>query len=512
VENGTRQPGGKPGGIRAAIALLILIPVLVPLFAATLIWLGERDATAATNDKLQASTQVASANVRLLFETTLKRLEGIDQQLGPDPGVFSATRRGLEGLTALYDAKGNTITESGVRGVSIADNAEFIALATGKRWVVSPMLVLGQNIRLFAIARRLERNGEFAGVASVLVPADFLQETWSTLRLGDESTVAIVREDGWIVSRYPLPAEAQNIAGGMLMTHADEAPEDIFSSPASPIDGAARSVSYVRLEDLGVVVSVAMSRTSTLEGFWTRVRSTALVAAPIFLAMVFLCGWAVLLVLRHERRRGELELALQRNKMLLQEIHHRVKNNLQQVASLVRLQQAPTAMKENLTGRITAMSAVHQYIYESDQYGVLDAEAYLARLLGGLRDSAPPGVVLEWSLAPLQLTPDQALPLGMIVNEVISNAFKHGFPNGKTGKVEIALTRPLEGNEAVLTIADNGVGMGETPAGGVGLGTRLINGLGGQLQGKTSVERSAEGVRFELRFPVTEASEGAAAG
>jgi len=105
------------------------------------------------------------------------------------------------------------------------------------------------------------------------------------------------------------------------------------------------------------------------------------------------------------------------------------------------------------------------------------------------------------SLIRLQLSPDQALPLGMIVNEVVSNAFKHGFPNGRAGEVNVTLTRPLEGNDAVLTIADNGTGMGEIPAGGIGLGTRLINGLAAQLQGSVSMKRG-DGVTFELKFPV----------
>jgi two-component sensor histidine kinase len=157
-------------------------------------------------------------------------------------------------------------------------------------------------------------------------------------------------------------------------------------------------------------------------------------------------------------------------------------------------------MKEDLTRRIVAMSAVHQHIYESDQFGALDAEAYLARVLTSLRESAPPDVMVEWRLAPLQVSPDQAVPLGMIVNEVVSNAFKHGFPEGRAGKVDVTLSRPLEGNEAVLTIADNGAGMAETPAGGIGLGTRLINGLASQLQGKIAVTRGS-GVTFELRFP-----------
>ena len=82
-----------------------------------------------------------------------------------------------------------------------------------------------------------------------------------------------------------------------------------------------------------------------------------------------------MLLRRHDRSRAELQIALQQNRVLFQEIHHRVKNNLQQVASLVKLQQAPAQMKEDLIRRIAAMSAVHQHIYESDQFGALDAEA-----------------------------------------------------------------------------------------------------------------------------------------
>ena len=70
------------------------------------------------------------------------------------------------------------------------------------------------------------------------------------------------------------------------------------------------------------------------------------------------------------------------------------------------------------------------------------------------------------------------------------------------GRVTITLARPLEGNEAVLTVEDTGVGMSETPAGGQGLGTRLIAGFAGQLHGKADVTRTGEGVKFELRFPV----------
>jgi two-component sensor histidine kinase len=480
----------------------VLIPILVPLFAGLLLWLGERDAASAANDRVIAGGRVVSANVRRMVEAALERLETYDAALGPDPAKFVPRGSPTANMfTALYDAAGATIGRDGARGQSVSTSAEFKQLAAGKTWVVTPMLGTAETLRFFGIARRIERDGKFAGVVTAYMSVESLSDAWTDAGLGVDSTVAVLRSDGWLVARYPAPPEAVNISDQPLFTrHLVEAPSGVYMTDSSLIDRIPRRVAYQSLPDLELVVTASMARTSTTEAFWSRVGSTAMVAGPSFVVLAILCGWAVMLLIRQERNRLALGDALDRNRVLLQEIHHRVKNNLQQVASLVRLQQAPAAMKEDLTRRIAAMSAVHQHIYESGQYGIIDSEAYLARMLTGLRETAPPHVTLDWRLAPLRLSPDQAVPLGLIVNEVVSNAFKHAFPDGRAGSVTVALERPLEGDEAVLTIADNGVGMAETPSGGQGLGTRLIAGLAQQLDGKTSVTRG-EGVRFELRFP-----------
>lgn len=497
-------PKTGAGSIRAAVSLLLLIPILVPLFAAALIWLSERDAARASDDRVAAAARIVGVNVRNTVQTTLDRLRRLDDELGPDPAAFQPKQSAPgDGVVLIYDATGATILPGGQRGANVATNAAFIALKGGDPWTITPLLGQAGALRFFGIARRLERNGQFVGIVSVLLPADNLSEVWSEVALGAESSVGVVRDDGWVVTRYPVPAEGINVSSSDLFTrHLPDAPDGVFVSLASPIDSITRTVGYQSLKDLGLVVIASRSHADTTEAFWARVGSTALVAAPVFIAMVALCGWAIMLLMRHERSRTELQAALAQNRMLFQEIHHRVKNNLQQVAALVKLQQAPAAMKEDLIRRISAMSAVHQHIYESDQFGVLDAEAYLAKLLAGLRDSAPPRVDLDWRLSPLRLSPDQALPLGLIVNEVVANAFKHGFPNGRAGRVSVALTRPLEGNQALLTITDNGVGMSETPSGGMGLGTRLIAGLSQQLEGKSTNIRD-NGVKFELKFPVS---------
>jgi two-component sensor histidine kinase len=488
--------------VRAAIGLIFLIPILVPLFAVLLIWLSERDVNSAANDRVISAVRIVGANARLTVESTLERLRVYDTELGPDPARFEPQQGAIENtLTAVYDVEGRNIQRNGARGQTIPALEDFNALKAGKPWIITGMLGNATTLRFFGIARRIERDGKFAGVIATYMAADVLSGVWDELNLGAGSTVTMIRSDGWLVTRFPVPPEGINLSDQPLFTELKTAPSGAFTAESSPFDKLSRRVGYALLEDLGIIVTASMSLTSTEEAFWGRVGYTALVAAPVFLALVVLCGWVILLLLRHEGNRRELELALGQNRVLFQEIHHRVKNNLQQVMSLIRLQQAPVAMKEDLTRRIAAMSAVHQHIYESDQFGILDAEAYLARVLAGLRDSAPPGVVLTWKLAPLQLTPDQALPLGLVLNEIVSNAFKHGFPDGRPGKVEIALERPLEGNEAVLIVTDTGVGMSETPAGGMGLGTRLISGLAQQLGGQVKVTRE-NGVEVEVRFPV----------
>ncbi len=493
-----------PGGIRAAIVLLLMIPVLVPLFAAALIWLSERDLARASEDRLTAAARIVSSDVRNLVQTTLDRLRRTDEALGPDPAAFEPPLVAPgESITQLYDATGASILRGGGRGADVSSNPAFTALAKGDAWTITPLLGQAGALRFFGIARRVERNGQFVGAINALIPADEFSDVWGEVALGADSTIAVIRDDGWLVTRYPVPSEGVNLSTNPLFTqYLPNAAEGTYSSPGSPLDGIARTAAYVSLKDLGLVVAASRAKSETTDAFWDRVGSTAMVAAPVFIAMVALCGWAILLLMRHERSRAELQVALEQNRMLFQEIHHRVKNNLQQVSALIRLQQAPAGMKEDLIRRIAAMSAVHQHIYESDQFGVLDAEAYLAKLLAGLRESAPPKVDLDWRLAPLRLSPDEALPLGLVVNEVILNAFKHGFPNGRAGRVTVTLERPLKGNDAVLTIIDNGVGMSETPSGGVGLGTRLIAGLTQQLQGKQAITRD-NGVKFELTFPVT---------
>jgi two-component sensor histidine kinase len=189
--------------------------------------------------------------------------------------------------------------------------------------------------------------------------------------------------------------------------------------------------------------------------------------------------------------------------VLLREIHHRVKNNLQTVSALIRLQPGPPEAKEELLHRIAAMTAVHQHIYGSDQFGRLGIADYIRTLVAGLREGYGSAVRIDCELASVEVGPDQALPLGLIVNEVVSNAFKHAFPGGQAGLIMLTL-ETAEAGQAILQVRDNGIGYQSGTT--TGMGSRLIRGLAQQIDGDYEF-RNEDGTLFILKFPLIAAPE-----
>ena len=147
------------------------------------------------------------------------------------------------------------------------------------------------------------------------------------------------------------------------------------------------------------------------------------------------------------------------------------------------------------------MSAVHEHIYMSDQFSRVDLGDYVTRLVRNLGDSMGSTVTIDCDVAPLSAEADQALPLGLIINEVVTNAFKHAFPDGRAGRITVTLA-VVEGERICLRIRDDGVGYGaaDEPS---GMGGRLLQGLARQLQADYAFKRDG-GTLFEMSFPVAQ--------
>ena len=199
--------------------------------------------------------------------------------------------------------------------------------------------------------------------------------------------------------------------------------------------------------------------------------------------------------------------SLKEKEVLLQEIHHRVKNNMQIISSLLSLQATHTGSEEaaeilkESKGRVKAMAMIHEKLYNSHNLHELNTGEYLKNLVPDILMSyskTSGNVTATIDVDEIYLNIETALPLGLLVNELVSNSMKHAFPDGN-GKIIIKLERIDE--EYVLTVSDNGIGLPRDvdPFNASSLGLQLVMSLSVQLEGKLEVGRTGE-TSYTLRF------------
>lgn len=199
------------------------------------------------------------------------------------------------------------------------------------------------------------------------------------------------------------------------------------------------------------------------------------------------------------------------NELLLKEIHHRVKNNLEVVSSLLALQSAQVSdqnVKEAMLegqNRVQSIGIVHQKLYQGENLAAVDMKDYFLNLSDNILDTfgADGRVTIECAMGQLELDIDTAVPLGLIVNEILTNAMKYAFPDGRRGKVEIQLAQK-DDHSFRLTIADDGVGKSGTTQ-GTGFGSQLVALLTQQLDGQLHEEVQG-GTIIRLDFKTRKAS------
>lgn len=222
----------------------------------------------------------------------------------------------------------------------------------------------------------------------------------------------------------------------------------------------------------------------------------------------------VVLILRDitERKQAEdkLRKSLAEKEVLLRELHHRVKNNMQIISSLLRLQSQTIKNKESIDifrecqNRIRSMSLLHEKFYRSKDLLNIDFEEYIQELADGLVRSYGIGsdkIALKINVKGVSLGINLAIPCGLLINELISNSLKHAFPKGARGEIKVSL-RATGKDQIELTASDNGVGIPKeldfrkTKSLGLQLVTTLVE---DQLEGKIKLNR-VEGTEFKIKF------------
>ena len=198
---------------------------------------------------------------------------------------------------------------------------------------------------------------------------------------------------------------------------------------------------------------------------------------------------------------------------MLKEIHHRVKNNMQVISSLLSLQakgvadSTVKAMLEESRNRVSSMSLVHEKLYQSKDLAYIDFKDYLQSLVAGIANTYKRhDVVISVDMETVALDVNVGIPCGLIVNELVSNSLKHAFPDGRKGTISLGINKNSEGNY-VLFVADNGIGLpGEEDLRNTStLGLQLVKVLTGQIHGTIEISRE-EGTRFSITFPGTSKS------
>jgi PAS domain S-box-containing protein len=215
-------------------------------------------------------------------------------------------------------------------------------------------------------------------------------------------------------------------------------------------------------------------------------------------------------VTERKRMTDQIAESLREKEVMLREIHHRVKNNLQIVNSLMNLQIQKVGDPKTIMAltdtqaRVRAMSLVHERLYKTQELSRIDLADYISKLAEELLRSqkVTQKVELDLNLAGISLDINHAVPVGLILNEILTNSLKYAFPDGREGKISISAEQT--GDSYVIHIGDDGVGI---PADfdwqkSNTLGMKLIHGLVSQVDGTITLDRVG-GTGYTIRIPDT---------
>ena len=228
--------------------------------------------------------------------------------------------------------------------------------------------------------------------------------------------------------------------------------------------------------------------------------------------IAFLQGAANILgmAIEQQQYQRKLQAALDRHQVLLKEVNHRVKNSLQVVSAMLQLQanaaddQALGEQLNEAASRVNAVGRAYERLTYNADYENIDLIAYLREIVGDLRPTVAPCEIEFDAREAIQFAADRAILVGLIINELVSNAGKHAYPDRPSGKIWVRVLLQSDKQTILISVRDEGVGF---PAGydlttSRRLGTRLVNALSKQLGGELTLPTSPLGTKFTLLIPL----------
>jgi two-component sensor histidine kinase len=379
----------------------------------------------------------------------------------------------------------------------------------------------GSGETSIVLSRRLETpDGAFRGIAQAAIAPDYFFRFYGSLELEPGTEITLFRDDLAVVLRYPELPDALALA---LAKWPDPRPLDDGRgrgtlTGTSAADGVERLESFHRVAGFPVHVSVGLARDGITAAWRRTILGQGVPAAAALATVLVLSGVAFQRARREERaqaaledrvreRTAALQAALQARDLLLKEVNHRVKNNLQLVSSVLNLESRQATSEETRArlaeaqSKVLAIADLHKRLYQSARFASIELAAYLEHLCRDLEASlgAESRGWIALDAEAVELPTDQVVPLALVVTELVTNARKHAWPEAPPGRLEIRLRRTATGIR--LEVRDEGAGGAGADA-GTGFGSVLVAALVRQLHGTLERRSTARGTHLVLDVPL----------
>ena len=536
---------------RVAVATLVFLAAFIAVAVASTLWSRQHLLTQAETIVMDSATlmrnQVARmldvADAQLLFLRHAARTTN-----GDDPAAVAALEHTLQAAVRqtpylfrffLTNREGDVIASS-MTAAPPLNTARRAYFGAHQRGVREPLLTTGVASQasgepIMILSRRVDGpSGEFAGVALVSFN---LAELHSFFRANAPkrypANFQLLGADLRVLLDVTLSPDLQGqpLAPDVVaLMQARPAGVDVYTAP----DGTAQIWAHQQVDHYPLYIRVGTALDTVLAHWQSDAIAYGTAAATGLLGLLLLSVFIVTFARREEiaaqrlaamnselERRvrdrtaqlehltADLRAAVREKDVLLQEVHHRVKNNLQVIASMVRLSARSAddittdQLVDAISRRVQAIALVHQTLYEAESPAEIDMGLYLGRLADLARevygiDERRLSIIVR-AHGTLDLT--HAMPVGLVASEVLANALKHAFP-GRVGQVDIGFEQ--DDRACRLTVADNGVGLPHDHTAGTGLG--IVAAIAGQLKAVTRLS-GENGCRFEMAFRVARAEQ-----
>jgi two-component sensor histidine kinase len=403
--------------------------------------------------------------------------------------------------------------------VSLADRDYFIAHATNPNLglhISRPLISRSAGVWFVSLSRRLTKpDGSFGGIVVAAVEPRYFEHFYQNLQLEAGDIIALFARDGVLIARHPY----QDDAVGKRFATVRLFQRDLPANPngtyrtASFIDGVHRMVSYRSVEGLPLVVVVGLGEDALLAGWRRNALTTAITTIAVVVLVLVVTRLAVqwhqeVISLTSSLRQQYHQIMTREaeKEVLLREVHHRVKNNLQAMWGMIQVERSRLKDQEArdrlalVADRISVLGRIHQQLYTSGNFAEVNMGEHIDELCRNLAEaSGRRDLTIEVDVEALRLGLEVALPVGLIVNEIVSNSLRHAFPEGRGGQIRVSLRRQSS-ERIVLSVSDDGIGVDEGKTEPRGIGLTLVQALADQIEGTISFSADA-GYNAVVSFP-----------